>query len=108
MIEIDKQNPKNTILLLMLAVSLAGIAIFGISLNRRDTKPPEPTYTQDEAISEYSGIFQIKVLDDNVVSISANEGYRDGAIRHFIDSGSNPADYKITFTDYRNPFNDYE
>lgn len=88
---------------------LVGLLIFSLLLNRGEEGAPEPIYNQDETIKSYSSsLFKIEILKDNNISISATEGNRDIAIRHFIDSGSNPADYKITFTDYRNPFNDYE
>lgn len=39
-----------------------------------------------------------------IIEIDAIKGYRNGAIQKIKDLGFNPAEFTITFRDYRNPF----
>ena len=108
MIEPDNQQPKNKIILFLIAMVLVGLLIFSLLLNKGEEGAPEPIYNQDETIKSYSSsLFKIEILKDNNISISAAEGYRDKAVG-YIKSESSLIDYKINFKDYRNPFNDYE
>lgn len=43
-------------------------------------------------------------LDLFTIVIEAPDGYRSAAVNKIKSWGYNPADYKITFKDYRNPF----
>jgi hypothetical protein len=43
-------------------------------------------------------------VDSFYLSIDAASGYRNAAVSKFYDLGFDPADYKIVFTDYVNPF----
>lgn len=53
--------------------------------------------------------FDISESDaDNNITISAGPGYRNIALYYLKGKAKDPTNYKITFTDYTNPFEAYE
>lgn len=44
--------------------------------------------------------------DGVVITIDAQNGYREAALQDIRDLGYDPSDYKIEFTNYRNPFDE--
>lgn len=57
----------------------------------------------------YNALLQIDYSDDSnldslTIVVEAPEGYRSAIVSKIKSWGFNPADYNITFKDYRNPF----
>ena len=99
---------RRIILIILAIMALLALVSYFIS-TKSDSSDTYQTDNYSSVDAYENMIFSIsKSTDSGEITISANHGYRDGTISYLIGKGIDPTNYKITFTDYTNPFEAYD